>query len=112
MPCTVLLDPIFNSFCWLDLYTATIIMDNKVMKPKVMHTTAALENSTAEEIRETASQIGQNDPRSYSIKDFDQKQTKNNIIPLDFGASGLHMEPSQFPHNNGFPIKLKHTYTT
>lgn len=84
MPCAVLLDPIFNSFCWFDLYTATIIMDNRVMKPKVMHTTAALENSTAEEIRKSASQIGQNE----DITKYRQTQdltalkilTKNKLI--------------------------------
>lgn len=61
MPCTVLLDPIFNSFCCLDLYTATTIMDSKVTKPRVTHTTAALENSTVE-IRQTNGQkIGYNE---------------------------------------------------
>lgn len=27
--------------------------------------------------------------------------------PLDFGTEGPHIDPTQFPHNKGFPMKLK-----
>lgn len=42
-----------NCLGWLDLYTATIIIDNSVMKPTVMQTTAVLENIAEENIKGT-----------------------------------------------------------
>lgn len=47
IPRTLLLDCFRNFFGWLDLYKATITMDNNVIVPSDMQTTAILENTTA-----------------------------------------------------------------
>lgn len=75
-----------------------------MMIPKVRHTTATLENIS----------VNKNHKTWFIV--FKQLSHKNNSTvfpkPFDFGTYGRHIDPTQFPHNKGFPMKLQNVIVT
>ena len=82
-------------------------MDSSVMKPSIKQTTVVLENIAALQKHQYYNQSTLS-PASFSLqKSYSELALKLWNIPLNFEVPRLLIEPSQFPLNSGFPMKLK-----